>query len=33
MARYRGKIEKGDEVANFRASRMSELTWMSAFGT
>jgi hypothetical protein len=33
MARYRGEIEKSDEVANFRTSRISESTRMSAFGT
>jgi hypothetical protein len=33
MARYRGKIEKSNEVANFRTSRISESTRMSAFGT
>jgi hypothetical protein len=26
MARYRGEIEKSDEVTNFRASRISEST-------
>ena len=31
MVRYRGEIEKGGEVANFRAPRMSELVGMSAF--
>jgi hypothetical protein len=33
MARYRGEIEKSDEVTNFRTSRISESTRMSPFGT
>jgi hypothetical protein len=31
MARYRGEIEKSDEVTNFRTSRISGSTRMSAF--